>query len=170
MPSAKSPLPFPRAAGTHSCARHPVVWQFHDKRHCVTPEQSLSVYKCEKYSDNYSKEVQTSHDKSAMLREKCTNKECINWQFAEQLINGVRSIVILRSLSLGSVRVAMTAGTVQPKPMSIGTMLRPESPILRRSLSMKNATLAMYPLSSMRDKKKNSVTIIGKKLKTLPTP
>ena len=82
----------------------------------------------------------------------------------------MRSIVIRRSLSLGSVRVAMTAGTVQPKPMSIGTMLRPESPILRRSLSMKNATLAMYPLSSMSDKKKNSVTIIGKKLNTLPTP
>ena len=35
---------------------------------------------------------------------------------------------------------------------------------------MKNATLAMYPLSSMSDKKKNSVTIIGKKLNTLPTP
>ena len=58
-------------------------------------------------------------------------------------MKGVSRMVILRSRSLGSVRVAMTAGTVQPKPMSIGTMLRPERPILRRSLSMKNATRAM---------------------------
>ena len=58
-------------------------------------------------------------------------------------MKGVRRIVILRSRSLGSVRVDMTAGTVQPKPMSIGTMLRPERPILRSSLSMKNATRAI---------------------------
>ncbi len=90
--------------------------------------------------------------------------------FAVQLINGVSRIVILRSLSLGSVLVAMTAGTVHPKPISIGTMLRPESPIVRSRLSMKNATRAMYPLSSSRDRKKSRQTIIGRKLKTLPTP
>ena len=60
-----------------------------------------------------------------------------------QLINGVSRMVILRSRSLGSVRVAMTAGTVQPKPISMGTMLRPLRPILRSSLSMKKATRAM---------------------------
>ena len=64
----------------------------------------------------------------------------------------------------------MTAGTVQPKPISIGTMLRPERPILRRSLSMKNAMRAMYPLSSKSDRKKNITTTIGRKLNTLPTP
>ena len=62
--------------------------------------------------------------------------------FAVQLIKGVRKIVILRSRLLGKVLVAMTAGTVHPNPISIGTMLRPESPIYRSSLSMKKATLA----------------------------
>ena len=52
-------------------------------------------------------------------------------------------MVILRSRSEGSVRVDMTAGTVQPKPISIGTMLRPERPIRRSSLSITKATRAM---------------------------
>ena len=56
---------------------------------------------------------------------------------------GVSKIVSLRSLAEGSVLVAMTAGTVQPKPISMGTMLRPLRPILRSSLSMKNATRAI---------------------------
>jgi len=89
---------------------------------------------------------------------------------AVQLINGVNKIVILRSLSLVSVRVAMTAGTVQPNPINNGTMLLPERPILRSSLSITKATRAIYPLSSINDKKKNKVTMIGKKLSTLPTP
>ena len=63
--------------------------------------------------------------------------------FAEQLMNGVKRMVIFRSRALGNVRVDITAGTVQPKPMSIGTMLLPESPIFRNSLSMKKATRAM---------------------------
>ena len=52
-------------------------------------------------------------------------------------------MVILRSRVLVSVRVAITAGTVQPKPMSMGTMLLPDRPILRRSLSITNATRAI---------------------------
>ena len=79
-------------------------------------------------------------------------------------------MVILLSLSLGRVLVAITAGTVQPKPMSIGTMLLPESPIRLRSLSITNATLAMYPLSSSMERKKKRVTMIGMKLSMLPTP
>ena len=89
---------------------------------------------------------------------------------AVQLINGVNKIVILRSLSLVSVRVAMIAGTVQPNPINNGSMLLPERPILRSSLSITKATRAIYPLSSINDKKKNKVTMIGKKLSTLPTP
>ena len=58
-------------------------------------------------------------------------------------MKGVSRMVIFLSRSLGRVRVDITAGTVQPKPMSMGTMLRPERPIFRRSLSMKKATLAM---------------------------
>ena len=62
---------------------------------------------------------------------------------AEQLINGVSRIVILRSRSLDRVRVAIMAGTEQPKPMSMGTKLRPERPMRRSSLSITNATRAM---------------------------
>ena len=78
-------------------------------------------------------------------------------------------MVIFLSRSLGRVLVAITAGTVQPKPISIGTILLPESPIFLNSLSIKNATRAIYPESSIRDRKKNNVTITGKKLRTLPT-
>ena len=85
-------------------------------------------------------------------------------------MNGVSNIVIRLSLSLGRVLVDITAGTVQPNPISIGTMLRPESPILRKSLSMKKATRAVYPLSSRIDRKKNNVMIIGRNDNTLPIP
>ena len=51
-------------------------------------------------------------------------------------------MVILRSRSLDTVRVAMMAGTEQPKPMSLGTMLRPDRPLLRRSLSITKAPRA----------------------------
>ena len=63
--------------------------------------------------------------------------------FAEQLIKGVSKIVILRSRSEASVRQAMTLGTVHPNPISIGTILRPDRPIFRRSLSITKATLAI---------------------------
>ena len=85
-------------------------------------------------------------------------------------MNGISRMVILLSLSLGRVLVDMMAGTEQPKPISIGTILRPDRPIFLKSLSMTNATLAIYPLSSIKDRKKNRVTMIGRKLKTLPTP
>ncbi|MPM96064.1 hypothetical protein SDC9_143220 [bioreactor metagenome] len=90
--------------------------------------------------------------------------------FAEQLIKGVNSMVIFLSRSEERVLVAITAGTVQPKPINSGTILRPERPIFRRSLSMTKATLAIYPVSSKIERKKNNTTIMGKKLKTLPTP
>ena len=48
---------------------------------------------------------------------------------AEQDINGVSSIVILRSRSLASVRQLIIAGTEQPKPISMGTNERPLRPI-----------------------------------------
>ena len=58
-------------------------------------------------------------------------------------MNGVSMTVILRSCSEGRVRVAMIAGTEQPKPMSMGTKLRPERPRRRSSLSITKATRAM---------------------------
>ena len=85
-------------------------------------------------------------------------------------MNGVSIIVILRSLADGSVLDAITPGTVHPKPINIGTILLPESPIFLRSLSITKAILAIYPLSSKSDKKKNRTTMIGIKLSTLPTP
>ena len=49
----------------------------------------------------------------------------------------------MRSRSEETVRVAMMAGTEQPKPMSSGTMLRPERPMRRSGLSITKATRAM---------------------------
>ena len=89
---------------------------------------------------------------------------------AEQLMNGVRRIVSFLSLAEGSVLVAITAGTVQPKPISSGTMLLPLNPTFRSRVSLINATLAIYPLSSSIDRKKNRITITGIKLITVPTP
>ena len=63
--------------------------------------------------------------------------------FAVQDMNGVSRIVIFLSRSLGSVLVDITAGTVHPNPMSMGTMLRPERPIFLSILSMTKATLAI---------------------------
>ena len=75
-----------------------------------------------------------------------------------------------RSLVEGSVLVDIAAGTEHPNPIRSGTMLRPDRPILRRSLSITNATRAMYPLSSRIDRKKKSTTIIGTNDTTVPTP
>ena len=63
--------------------------------------------------------------------------------FAEQLMKGVSRMVMVLSRLEGRVRLAMTAGTLQPKPMSMGTMDLPERPILRSSLSITKATRAM---------------------------
>ena len=52
-------------------------------------------------------------------------------------------MVIRRSRSEARVRVDMMAGTEQPKPISSGTMLRPDRPIFRSSWSMTKATRAM---------------------------
>ena len=63
--------------------------------------------------------------------------------FADQLMNGVSSIVILRSRSLDNVLVAIIAGTEQPNPISIGTKLLPDRPSFLSGLSITNATLAI---------------------------
>ena len=63
--------------------------------------------------------------------------------FAVQLMKGINRIVNLRSLSEGSVLLDMTAGTEHPKPISMGTILRPESPSFLRGLSITKATLAI---------------------------
>ena len=50
---------------------------------------------------------------------------------APQLISGRTMIVTVRSRSDSMVRVAITAGTVQPKPSTSGTKERPCKPNLR---------------------------------------
>ena len=85
-------------------------------------------------------------------------------------MNGTNIMVILRSRSEGRVRVDIIAGTEQPNPINIGTKLRPDRPMQRNSLSIKKATRAIYPVSSKMERKKNKITITGRKLKTLPTP
>ena len=97
------------------------------------------------------------------------NHDAYELNFVENA-NGVRRIVRRRSRSEGKVRLAMMLGTLHPKPISNGTMLRPERPIFLNSLSITKAMRAIYPLSSSIERKKNSVTMIGMKLNTLPTP
>ena len=62
---------------------------------------------------------------------------------AEQLMSGRMSIVTSRLRRLSMVRVAITAGTLQPKPMMRGMNDLPWSPILCISLSMMKAARAM---------------------------
>ena len=52
-------------------------------------------------------------------------------------------MVSLRSRALGSVRLAITLGTEQPKPMSRGTILRPDRPIFLSRLSITKAMRAI---------------------------
>ena len=63
--------------------------------------------------------------------------------FAPQGMKVVVMIVILRSRSFSMVRDAMTPGTPQPVPMSIGMKDFPESPNLRKIRSIMNAIRAM---------------------------
>ena len=58
-------------------------------------------------------------------------------------MKGVIRMVIFRSRSEGNVLAAMTPGTVQPKPISMGTMERPERPMRRSGRSMTKAIRAM---------------------------
>ena len=63
--------------------------------------------------------------------------------FALHGINVVVIIVILRSRSLSIVLEAIIPGTPQPLPINIGINDLPESPNLRKILSIINATLAI---------------------------
>ena len=90
--------------------------------------------------------------------------------FALHGINVVVIIVILRSLSFSMVREAIIPGTPHPLPMSIGMKDLPERPNFRKSLSIMNATRAMYPQASKKARNRNSTSIWGTKPSTAPTP
>ena len=103
--------------------------------------------------------------------EECTCDQCDDRKFCATRDTKVVVItVILRSLSFSMVREAITPGTPHPLPISIGIKDLPESPNLRKILSMINATLAMYPQDSKNARKMNSTNICGTNPRTAPTP
>ena len=63
--------------------------------------------------------------------------------FAPHGTNVARITVMRRARSFSMARAAITAGTPQPLPTSIGMNDLPESPKRRRRRSMMNATRAM---------------------------
>ncbi len=58
-------------------------------------------------------------------------------------MKGTSMMVMRRSFSFSMVRAPMTAGTVQPKPMSMGMKAFPERPKRRSSRSMMKAARAI---------------------------
>ena len=78
--------------------------------------------------------------------------------------------VVLLCLSFFIVLVAITPGIAQPVPITIGIIDFPDSPTFLKNLSITTATLAIYPQSSSKAKRKNSTMISGKKPTTAPTP
>ena len=62
---------------------------------------------------------------------------------AEQDINGVMRMVLLRSRWLGRALAAITAGTVQPNPRSMGRNAFPDSPTMLMVSFITYATLAI---------------------------
>ena len=79
-------------------------------------------------------------------------------------------MVIRRSFSFSIVRAPMMAGTVQPKPMSMGIKALPLRPKCRRVRSITKAARAIYPVSSSILKKRNRMAIWGRNTSTPPTP
>ena len=144
--------------------------QLHHKRHRIALERPPLEQQTHYHRNQHAAKVQHYHHQRALARKNAAENAAYIGTLAEHDMNGVSSIVILRSRSLASVRQLIIAGTEQPNPISIGTKERPLKPILRSSESMTNATRAMYPLSSSIDRKKNSTTITGRKLNTEPTP
>ncbi len=62
---------------------------------------------------------------------------------AEQDINGVMNIVLFLSFSLSNALDAITAGTVQPNPNTIGKNAFPDNPSILIIPSITYATLAI---------------------------
>ena len=82
--------------------------------------------------------------------------------FAEQLIYGVSIIVILRSRSDETVRVAIIARDGASKPISMGTELRPERPIFSSGPSVTEGDSVPYGSVLKYGQEKKRVTIIGR--------
>ncbi len=98
---------------------------------------------------------------------KATAKSTYTGNRAPQLIKGAISTVKIRSVTRSIVRVAITAGTLQPKPTISGTKARPGRPRKRIRRSITKAARAMYPESSKIAKKKNRKNTTGIKVETV---
>ena len=79
----------------------------------------------------------------APLAKKAAPNSTYTGRRAPHDMNGAIAIVIRRSRRCSSVRVAMMAGTLQPKPTMSGTKDLPGNPTQRMTRSMTNAARAM---------------------------
>ena len=84
--------------------------------------------------------------------------------------NEVTNMVIIRELRFSIVRVAIIAGTEQPKPIIRGINDLPCKPILCIRRSIIKAARAIYPEASSIVIQKYSINILGKNTMTAPTP
>ena len=81
-------------------------------------------------NSNYdSAKVEAGHNKYASMWEKCCCKYGIDWYFCRTAYKWNKHDREILSLSEERVLLAITAGTEQPNPSSIGTKLLPERPI-----------------------------------------
>ena len=78
--------------------------------------------------------------------------------------------VFRRACGFSSVRAAITAGTVQPKPSSSGTAARPLSDRRLMNESVIYAARLIYPQSSRNPRQINKINMFGKNVSTAPTP
>ncbi len=85
-------------------------------------------------------------------------------------MKGLIRMVRMRSCLFSSDRVAMIAGTLHPKPITSGMNDLPCSPIICIILSITNAALAMYPVSSMKLMPIKRIRMFGRNTITPPTP
>ncbi len=89
---------------------------------------------------------------------------------AEHSENGMTSMVNSRSPRERITRVPISAGTLQPKPISSITNPRPSNPSRAISASIKKAMRDRYPLSSTSAMPKKNSTMTGTKEATVPRP
>ncbi len=89
---------------------------------------------------------------------------------ALQEISGMTIIVFFLIDSLLIVLEVIIAGTEHPNPITIEIKLFPDSPTNLKILSVRYATRAIYPDSSIIVNKKNIIIICGKNESNDPTP
>ena len=123
--------------------RQTVGRQLHDEGNRLAAEHQAVEQKAGENSNADTGEVERKHDKTAIVWKEGGNEHTVDGKLGAAAHERCEHDVILRSRSLARVREAIIAGTLQPKPMIIGTKEEPERPILRSILSITKATRAM---------------------------